>query len=152
MDLKKFKRKVAEIDEKIVEIDKMVPKDMWIELPSHSQYWRYFDYFGLYMIFGKDEILYIGISTNIYSRLKAHIIDDRFRGNEKVHKIKIKISSSQQDLYKSDSFLEYLEKRLIFKLRPKYNKQIISKDLLRFSVARPRYSNHIKYKNLENPA
>jgi len=63
MDLKKFKRKVAEIDEKIVEIDKMVPKDMWIELPSHSQYWHYFDYFGLYMIL---SLIHISEPTRPY--------------------------------------------------------------------------------------
>lgn len=118
MNLKKFKLKVAEID-------KIIPQNKWIEIPVENNYWRFFEYQGLYAFYNKKEIVYIGISSDINSRLKSHTsYNGKFKGEENISKIKIKISSLDWPL------LEHIEKRLILRLKPKCNKFIVSKNIL----------------------
>lgn len=118
MNLTKFRSKVAEID-------KIIPRNRWIEIPIENNFWCFFEHKGLYAIYNKSEIIYIGITSNINSRLKEHIsYEGKFRDQEKIFKIKIKISSLKQPL------LEHIEKRFISRLKPKYNKQVISRRIL----------------------
>ena len=118
---------LTEFKLKLNEIDKSIPKNKWIEIPVENKYWCFFEYQGLYAIYNKSKIIYIGVSSNINLRLKSHKdYNGKFKGKEKISKIKIKISSL------SWRSLEYIEKCLILKLKPKYNKQIISKNTLKF--------------------
>ena len=117
MDLKKFKSKISEID-------KLIPRNKWIEIPVENYYWRFFEFPGLYAFYDKGKIVYIGSSSDINSRLKLHIFHGKFKDQRDFSKIKIKIISIDRPL------LEYVEKRFIIKLRPKYNKQNFSKHIL----------------------
>lgn len=121
---------LEKIKSKIIEIENSIPRNRWIEIPIDEKFWKYFDYRGLYAIYSKEKIIYIGISSSIYSRLNSHMFSDnnKFRNKEKISKIKIKIKSDPEDSF----LLQYLEKRLIDKLRPKYNKQIVSKYILKY--------------------
>ncbi|MCK4759015.1 MAG: GIY-YIG nuclease family protein [Candidatus Aminicenantes bacterium] len=118
MNLKKFKLKVSGID-------KIIPRNKWIEIPVENYYWRFFEFQGLYAFYDKDKIIYIGSSSDISSRLKWHIFHGKFKELGDFSKIKIKITSINQSL------LEHIEKGFIIKLRPKYNKQNFSKYVLR---------------------
>ena len=121
MNLIKFKSKV-------IEIDKIIPRNKWIEIPIENKYWSFFEHQGLYAIYNKGKIIYIGISSNINSRLKEHTsYNGKFKGREDIQKIKIKIISLNWALS------EYIEKRFILRLKPKYNKQIISKNILKIN-------------------
>lgn len=115
MNLNKFKNKVSEID-------KIIPKNRWFEIPIEYKYFRYFKYPGLYALFNRKKIIYIGISSDIGRRVESHIENKAFKN---IHKIKIKASSLEK------SFIEYIEKRLIQRLKPICNKQIISKITLK---------------------
>ena len=118
MNLKKLKSKASEID-------KIIPRNKWIEIPIENYYWRFFEFRGLYAFYDHDKVIYIGSSSNIHSRLKLHMFYGKFKDQRDFSKIKIKITSMNQSL------LEHIEKGFIIKLRPKYNKQNFSKNILR---------------------
>jgi len=44
MNLKQFKSRVSEIDQ-------IIPKNKWFEIPIEDGYWRFFEYQGLYAIY-----------------------------------------------------------------------------------------------------
>lgn len=119
MNLKQFKSRVSEIDQ-------IIPKNKWFEIPIEDGYWRFFEYQGLYAIYEKNKIIYIGLSSNINLRLRSHTrIDRKFKGQKNISKIKIKISLLDWRL------LEYIERRFILRLKPKYNKQFVSRYYLK---------------------
>ena len=118
MNLTEFKSEVAKID-------KIISRNKWIEIPIENKYWCFFEHRGLYAIYNREKIIYVGVSSNINLRLKDHAsYNGRFKGKEYISKIKIKISSLNMLL------LEYIEKRFILRLKPKYNKQTILKRTL----------------------
>ena len=121
----KYRMNLKELKSKAAEIDNIIPRNRWIEIPTDKKYWKYFEFKGLYAIYNKNKIIYIGLSTNIYLRLKSHIHwNGEFRGEENVTKIKIKISPLKTFL------LEHIETTLISKLHPKHNKRIVPKNIL----------------------
>lgn len=114
MNLKKFKSR-------LIRIDKIIPRNKWFEIPIENKYWAFFGYQGLYAFFKNNKIIYIGVSSDINLRLKAHIsCIGKFKEQKKFSKIKIKISLLDR------ASLEQIENRLILRLKPKYNNQIIS--------------------------
>jgi len=119
MNLKKFKSKVSEVDQ-------IIPKNKWFEIPIKNEHWRFFEYQGLYAIYNKNKIIYFGLSSNINSRLKSHTCaNGKFKGQENISKIKIKISLLDWRL------LEHIERRFILRLKPKYNKRFFSRHYLK---------------------
>ena len=119
MNLIEFKSKHAELE-------KLIPRNRWIEIPIEDKYLYSFQYQGLYAVYTKYGLVYIGYSINLGSRLLSHIsYYNNFKDDEPISKIKIKISSLKLP------FLQHLEKKYIFRLRPKYNKFIVSEVILK---------------------
>ena len=119
---------LKELELKAAEVDKIIPRNRWIEIPLEEKYWKYFEFQGLYAIYNKRKIIYIGVSADICARLKSHIHwNGEFRGEENVTKIKVKFSSLNRYI------LEHIEKNFISRLRPKYNKSIVQKNILRIN-------------------
>ena len=73
---------------------------------------------GIYFLFDKNEIVYIGYSRNVYCRVLEHIIED------------VKVFDEVTALYNEDLLTsQVMEVALISELKTKYNKLSIDFDL-----------------------
>jgi len=93
-------------------VDSYLPYRQIISIPIDKLLFHYLNIHGVYILYLDKNIIYIGDSTNIGSRLKAHIFSN---------------SSSKKEVTKVDiirfneNSLE-VESQLIDKFKPKYNK------------------------------
>jgi len=76
---------------------------------------------GLYFLCKGEDIVYVGHSTNVYTRILEHIVEDK------------KTFDNVRSVYHEDILRsEIVEVMLISKLRPKYNKLIVPETKLFF--------------------
>ena len=122
VDWKKFKIEYFKIQKEFEDLKRYFPKNKWIEIPLNLYPWDFLNASGVYVIFSyRNKSIYIGSSINIGQRLLSHIdINGKFRETEKVSKIKIKLIDFTYGLCG-------LERKLIFKIKPKYNQQFKNK-------------------------
>ena len=71
--------------EVLFEIDSVIPKERWIEMPTDIKEWRHFGSRGLYALYTEGGLAYIGVSHDLKSRIRQHLR----RSDIKITKIKI---------------------------------------------------------------
>lgn len=79
---------------------------------------------GVYFLFKDGELVYIGQSCNIYSRLAVHLADKNFDQFSF-----IEVRNSAERIKK--------EKYLIQKFKPRYNKEVSNKEFVEYENAVP---------------
>jgi len=114
-----YSKEIQKTKKKIIDL---IFYDKWTSIPINRRLLENFCLSGLYVLYSDNEILYIGISSNIGVRILKHI--ERY-GND-LTKIKIK-------KYKDWELATIREKELIQKLKPKNNKYIVSKNIIRIN-------------------
>ena len=77
------------------------------------------DWCGIYFLFDDEELVYIGKGANVYARIGTHKKND------------IKFNGASYYQVANEQKRDVLEAKLIWELRPKYNKQIINPAIIR---------------------
>lgn len=71
---------IENLSEEIVRIiDSYIPCETLMQIPIDKFLFHYLNVEGIYLLYSDKTIIYIGCSINIGSRLKAHIISERFK-------------------------------------------------------------------------
>ena len=117
--LKKYSNEIQEAKSKI---DNSIPFDKWVLIPKIEMLLENFYISGIYVLYFNGGIFYIGISKKIGQRIMTHLEYH----NDLIYRIKIK-------RFKNWQLAELMEKKLINRIRPKNNKQIISKNVIRIN-------------------
>jgi predicted GIY-YIG superfamily endonuclease len=102
-------------------IDQSIPLEKWIIIPKDAL-WSlgYLDICGVYVLYFRKKIIYIGVSCQIAKRIQAHFSNFPKQYDQKISAIKIKRFNHNKAGW-VPSRAENLEKDLIRRLRPKYN-------------------------------
>jgi len=95
-------------------IDSYLPCRQLISIPIDKLLFHYLNIHGVYILYLDKNIIYIGDSINIGSRLKAHIFSN---SSSKKEVTKVDIIRFKDD----ENSLE-VEAQLITEFKPKYNK------------------------------
>jgi len=117
--LKKYSNEIQKNRRKI---NNSIPFDKWILIPKEEILLENLYISGIYILYFNRGIFYIGISRKIGQRIMMHFENY----DEVINKIKIK-------RFKDWKLAELMEKKLINRIRPKNNKQIISKNIIRIN-------------------
>lgn len=95
-------------------IDSYIPYWLVIQIPVNSFLFNFLHISGVYILYSKKEILYIGCSDNIGNRLRVHLSNNSSYRKEVVS-IEIIRFRDYENPYG-------VEAELINKFKPKYNK------------------------------
>jgi len=96
-------------------VDSYFPYEKIIQIPINEYFFHFLAIRGIYFLYTNNKIVYIGISTNIGKRLRAHIIN---KNTDKKDITSIKVIRYQRG---DDIFI--LETQLIEYFKPFYNKR-----------------------------
>ena len=95
-------------------IDSHLPYRQIVSIPIDKLLFHYLKINGVYILYSKNDVVYIGTSKNIGGRLSCHIYSNNLYGKE-ITKIEV------IRLGKNINPLE-IESRLIIEFKPDYNK------------------------------
>lgn len=112
LDLQKTKRSIKRI------IDRDIPFETILSTPVDEQFLRYLFVSGVYILYERDEILYIGASEYIGNRISSHL-----KNGEK-NLFGYRITHAKVIRFKESDDIFDIESALIARLCPKFNKTI----------------------------
>jgi len=95
-------------------LDRKIPIRTVLSVPINWELFQYLVFTGIYVLYSRKELIYIGYSSDISRRLSAHFsLNSQFK--VKIKKVKI------IRLYDSDDVFG-IEAKLIEHFKPSYNK------------------------------